>query len=373
MNEAMIFSRLELPRILAAWSARRAVHVPAVSGGLTAFTLFDPERGLSLDYGNSTLSPKPFFFPQTECLLRFPTCGEDAGLAAVEPQGTQERLLFGIRPCDASAFSLLDRVFCQDAAGTDPSWASRRRRTALVGLGCNAPDEACFCTSMGGGPHHARGLDILATDLGDEVLLAPVTDRGRALVSEIPAALCGVPARGQRGGTALGRAEALRINAEAVMARSPLSADLTLEAVARRSQRTVHALGIWPKIAETCLTCGVCTFTCPTCHCFDIQDETKGSSGRRVRNWDTCMSWLFTAHASGHNPRPTKVERVRQRFLHKFKYMPMNLDGRPGCVGCGRCVRQCPVNIDIREVLRALDVACRAAPPSGASCEEAAS
>ncbi|MEF3696560.1 4Fe-4S dicluster domain-containing protein [Desulfolutivibrio sp.] len=372
MNDAMIFSRLDLPRILAAWSATRAVYVPAVSGALTAFTLFDPERGLSLDYGNSTLSPKPFFFPQTECLLRFSTRGEDAGLAVAEPQGTQLRVLFGIRPCDAGAFSLLDRIFCQDQGGTDPSWASRRARTALVGIGCNVPDAACFCTSMGGGPHHARGLDILATDLGDEVLLTPITDRGRALLAEIPATAAATPARGARGGTAIGRAETLRINAEAIMARSPFSG-LTLEAVARRSQRTVHALDIWTKIAETCLNCGVCTFTCPTCHCFDIQDETKGPTGRRVRNWDTCMSWLFTAHASGHTPRPTKVERVRQRFLHKFKYMPMNLDGRPGCVGCGRCVRQCPVNIDIREVLRVMDVACRAAPPSGATCDEAAS
>ncbi len=370
MHDAMIFSRLDLPRVIAAWSAGRAVYVPTTVGGNTTLAPFDPERGLSLDYGNTTLSPKAFLFPQTECLLRFATCGQDAALAVAEPQGTQKRLLFGIRPCDAAAFALLDAVFCQDAHSTDPSWVSRRERTVLVGLGCNTPDAACFCTAMGSGPHHPRGLDILAADLGDEVLLTPVTDRGRSLLAEAASIVPGIPARGERGGTALGRAETLRINAEAVMARSPF-AGLTLEAVARRSQRTVHALGIWPAIAESCLNCGVCTFTCPTCHCFDIQDETKGASGRRVRNWDTCMSWLFMAHASGHNPRPTKVERVRQRFMHKFKYMPMNLGGRPGCVGCGRCVRQCPVNIDIREVLRTMDMACRAAPPSGAPRAEA--
>jgi len=25
------------------------------------------------------------------------------------------------------------------------------------------------------------------------------------------------------------------------------------------------------------------------------------------------------------------------------------------CVGCGRCVQQCPVNIDIRQVFRLMD------------------
>jgi ferredoxin len=373
MDEALIFSRLDLPRMLTAWGARRAAFVPEAAGVQTVFSLFDPERGLSLDFGNTTLSPKSFFFPQTECLLRFATQGPQAGLAVTEPQGTRKTLLFGIRPCDAAAFALLDRVFAQDASATDPFWASRRERTALVGLACNTPDATCFCTAMGGGPHGTTGLDILVRDLGDELLFSPVTALGRELLAEAARAVPAAPARGERGGAALGRAETLRLGAEAVMARSPLASGLTLEAVSRRGLRTVHALGIWPRIAETCLTCGACTFTCPTCHCFDIQDETKGPSGRRVRNWDTCMSWLFTAHASGHNPRPTKVERVRQRFLHKFKYMPMNLGGRPGCVGCGRCVRQCPVNIDIREVLRTMDMACRAAPPSGTIPDEAAS
>ena len=60
---------------------------------------------------------------------------------------------------------------------------------------------------------------------------------------------------------------------------------------------------------------------------------------------------LFTLHASGHNPRGQKVQRVRNRFMHKMKYFPDRF-GPVSCVGCGRCVRDCPVNIDIREVMR---------------------
>ncbi|NPA95415.1 MAG: 4Fe-4S ferredoxin, partial [Thermodesulfobacteria bacterium] len=69
-----------------------------------------------------------------------------------------------------------------------------------------------------------------------------------------------------------------------------------------------------------------------------------------------CMFPLFTQHASGHNPRGDKIKRVRNRFMHKFKYFPDRF-GPLSCVGCGRCVRDCPVNIDIRQVLnRLLDI-----------------
>jgi len=36
--------------------------------------------------------------------------------------------------------------------------------------------------------------------------------------------------------------------------------------------------------------------------------------------------------------------------MHKFSYIPANF-GQTGCVGCGRCVTECPVNLDIRNVL----------------------
>ena len=104
---------------------------------------------------------------------------------------------------------------------------------------------------------------------------------------------------------------------------------------------------------EICIKCGVCTYLCPTCSCFDIQDEVRGDCGFRCRNWDTCMFGLTTQHASGHNPRPMGKERFRQRFMHKLKYFQDDFDVIM-CVGCGRCVQSCPVNIDIREIVKAL-------------------
>ncbi|MBW2651275.1 MAG: 4Fe-4S dicluster domain-containing protein, partial [Deltaproteobacteria bacterium] len=100
----------------------------------------------------------------------------------------------------------------------------------------------------------------------------------------------------------------------------------------------------------SCLACGTCTYLCPTCHCFDITDEVKREDGKRIRSWDSCMSWLFTIETSGHNPRPSQKERWRQRLMHKFKYFADNFDAI-ACVGCGRCVMYCPVNIDIRKIV----------------------
>ncbi|MFA7407419.1 MAG: 4Fe-4S dicluster domain-containing protein, partial [Anaerolineaceae bacterium] len=106
----------------------------------------------------------------------------------------------------------------------------------------------------------------------------------------------------------------------------------------------------WEKIAESCLGCGVCTFLCPTCFCFDIVDE--GQRQERIRNWDTCMFRIYTQEASGHNPRPSNKERTRQRLMHKYSYW-LDHVGEIGCTGCGRCVRYCPVGLDIRAMLRA--------------------
>jgi ferredoxin len=110
----------------------------------------------------------------------------------------------------------------------------------------------------------------------------------------------------------------------------------------------------WKKLAEKCLGCGICAFSCPTCHCFDIMECAKGKNGSRFRCWDTCQFEKFTLMGHGHNPRPSKTERTRQRVFHKFKYS-VERYGMLGCVGCGRCISRCPVNIDIEQVVNEIE------------------
>jgi ferredoxin len=78
---------------------------------------------------------------------------------------------------------------------------------------------------------------------------------------------------------------------------------------------------------------------------------------------------LFTMHASGHNPRGTKLDRVRQRFMHKLKYFVDKYENGIMCTGCGRCVQLCPVNIDIRRICNMLN----SYDPESCTCEVTAS
>jgi ferredoxin len=107
-------------------------------------------------------------------------------------------------------------------------------------------------------------------------------------------------------------------------------------------------------VAERCLGCRVCTYNCPVCYCFDVRDRlTPDGAIERLRCWDSCQGGQCFAIAGGHNPRPTQMARQRQRYMHKFLYYPER-EGMPLCVGCGRCVAECPANIDIREVMAAM-------------------
>ncbi len=325
----------QLPDLLAALLERYQVFAPVEEDGLVAFERVESTQEVILEYPNTRLSPKGLLFPQTEMLFSYSLVGERPEVQEA-PQSEGRQVVFGIRPCDARGFGLLDRVF-DNGAWQDTHYLSRRENTTVVALGCIRPALACFCTSVGGGPFSTEGSDVLLTDLGDEYLLDILTDKGATLteaLSELEEA--------DEGG--LRRKAELQAEAEAALA-----GRVEAEGVDRKL-RGMWDNALWERLGEKCLGCGVCTYLCPTCHCFDIVDEGSGHEGWRLRLWDSCMFPLFTRQASGHNPRPTQRERCRQRFMHKFCYWPENF-GDSGCVGCGRCVANCPVNLDLRQVL----------------------
>jgi len=110
---------------------------------------------------------------------------------------------------------------------------------------------------------------------------------------------------------------------------------------------------IWNVISQKCIGCGACTYLCPTCHCFDITDIEYGKGVKRVRTWDACQYSSFTVHSSGHNPRPNKYNRMRQRIFHKYSYYP-ETRGEILCTGCGRCITYCPANINLKKIIKEL-------------------
>jgi ferredoxin len=106
----------------------------------------------------------------------------------------------------------------------------------------------------------------------------------------------------------------------------------------------------WEDATATCQGCGMCTYICPTCHCFMFKDVLEKDEASRFRIWDSCMFPKFTLHASGHNPREEKYERYRQRVMHKYLYVKENFDA-VACTGCGRCIRNCPAGVNIKTIV----------------------
>jgi ferredoxin len=339
---AKILKKDNLAEFISSLAEQYQVIAPVMDEGRVAFRPVDSAEPVLLEFQNSYLSPKDLFFPQSERMFEFSVDPDDPNAHRLQevPPSTDPRVVFGMRPCDAKALQVLDLIFQNDEY-TDPYWAARRQATTIIGLACNEPCPTCFCTSVNCGPFHEEGLDALAVDLGDQLLITPLTDKGQQALDR---------AKGleEPSGKVEEKADSLK-----AAAMDAIESEVPTNNVFKRSVMELFDAEHWDREHESCLNCGTCTFVCPTCHCFDIQDEVEaGRTGDRIRNWDSCMSWLFTMHGSGHNPRAGKKERVRQRFMHKFKYIPLKRNGEIGCVGCGRCVNLCPVNIDVRDVVR---------------------
>jgi Fe-S oxidoreductase len=66
------------------------------------------------------------------------------------------------------------------------------------------------------------------------------------------------------------------------------------------------------------------------------------------------MFYHFTLETSGHNPRPTRFQRYKNRVGHKFLFYPEKYNGVIACSGCGRCIRYCPVSVDISKIVAQL-------------------
>ncbi len=293
------------------------------------------EEPLSLSL-NTTQPPKHLFLPQTETLFKYQPREQEVELPEEQP----ERIILGLRPCDARALSMLDAPFSWEFE--DGYFQERREKTVLVGLSCNQPGINCFCSSLGGGPASVEGLDVLLTELNEAFLIQPVTERGQDLLSPALDLLAETSAEAEE------EYRSVVKEAEAGIKRT-----VDPEGLAG-SLPDLWDHQLWQEKAESCLGCGICTYLCPTCHCFDLQDEVEGRNGRRCRLWDSCMFEEYSLHASGHNPRPTALERTRNRINHKFFYFPEKF-GETACVGCGRCIQHCPVNIDLLEILCQLE------------------
>ena len=330
MPESKI-SKDRLAEFLTSVAADYALYGPKGDGDAVVFGSLGSVEELKLDYRNSTLSPKEQFLPRMETLYEFD--GENY-VEDVLPD--EKRVIFGMRPCDCRALTLLDQTFDTDQV-KDPFYVTRRANTVVVALACKQPLSSCFCTTVGGDPYGEDGADVLMSDEGDSLFAKPVSEKGKGFLAQYSKFFSN------------GSYDWAK---QAKESRGKIKSTIKIEDIKSHLEGLFDD-EIWDTASRKCIGCGTCSYLCPTCYCFDMTDEKTPNGVKKVRRWDCCMFPLFTLHASGHNPRPIRAAHLRQKIMHKFCYYTERY-GTNSCVGCGRCVRSCPVNLDIRQLLEKL-------------------
>ncbi len=317
------------------------VFAPRYEGDAVIFASFDPKQEIYIQHA-ATMPPKKTVFPQSEKLVDFiySKDPEDLSRVMIEgkevlPEGTA--VVFGGRPCDVRGFTMFDRVYLAEKT-TDVYYKARRDNTSFITLACAKPENTCFCHWVDSSPFDATGSDVLATPVEGGYVLESFSPKGQKLMTSTLL---------ENGDRRIGAAQEVHEKAAASLADAP-----DLSHAPQKLLDVFDNMDFWEKASAKCLSCGACAYLCPSCYCFNITDETTGMKGTRFRSWDNCMSAQFTMEASGHNPRPTKGHRLKNRIGHKFSYYPGIHDGVIACCGCGRCIKSCPVGIDIREIVQ---------------------
>ena len=327
-----------LDSLFAANAAKNKLYITVDTKGGAKFEKWQEGAKLS-NAIHTTKSHKDFFFPQSECLMKFKTEGKNIEIIDTRSE-SEDFAIFGVRACDARAFKVLDNVFLKEPV--DTYYQNRREHGIIISLACNRPAETCFCGTFDIDAANPDG-DIVCYKTESALYLDAKTEKGQGLLASVeevtePAEASEIDAAKQQ--------VTERLN------KLPL-ADLKSDAFGAGKTDTYFNAPEWKELSEACLGCGTCTFVCPTCQCYDIKDFNTGRVVIRHRCWDSCMYSEFTKMSAG-QPRLTQLERFRQRFMHKLVYYPENNDGLFSCVGCGRCVSKCPIGMNIVKVMKKL-------------------
>jgi ferredoxin len=328
---SQIITRTKLNQIIDSLLAdKKVVAGPVAAAGSRFFfrTLLQPDQ-LVLDPNiMPTNSVKEFFFPQHETICKYRYEEKELIVNDVEPFAV-EQILFGARPCDAASLPILDKIFNWDYK--DRFYLLRREQSIVVTLACRQADENCFCTSVGLAPDTQSGADAMLLQIDTETFeIRTFTDKGKTLFDQ------------------------QTIDSDKT-GQTAVPPEVRFDSKNVEKYLTEHFNDpIFDETSMRCVSCGACTYLCPTCHCFDIVDEGGAAKGNRAKNWDTCQVPLFTLHASGHNPRANQSARQRNRIQHKFCIYPGKF-GLILCTGCGNCTRDCSASLGVRPLLELLD------------------
>ncbi|MHC5146679.1 MAG: 4Fe-4S dicluster domain-containing protein [Planctomycetota bacterium] len=309
-------------------SDQKVVGVQA-KGDKFAFGDLTEAGDLRLDYDVTILPPKKYMLPQKETLLQF-----EVGGAAVTVEKDEKMVLLGVHPYDMIAINQMDELFSQGEY--DTHYMDRRKNITIIACDVVTPSKHVFASSMNTATCKT-GYDILLTDIGDGFVVDAATDKGEALVKMMDGAK-------ETTEDDLAKRNAAQNKNTAALNQHQLECKPSF---IPKLLEKAYDHPVWEDKARLCYSCGSCNQVCPTCYCFDVQDEVNWDlkTGTRCRAWDGCLLENFATVAGDHNFRQKRADRFRHRLYRKGKYVPGKIDGQIACVGCGRCVNACTAKI----------------------------
>jgi ferredoxin len=267
-------------------------------------------------------SAKRFFMPAYEELFEYDMKDQELTDRKLQPR---PRILFGLHLCDLNAVKVQDALF-MGKQYVDDHYRNSRDHVYLVGWYCNTPPSRfCFCESM------------------------KLTNYYDLMLRELPGKLIYIDVGTPKGMLLMEKARALKLKEH----HEQVPQIRTEKHLDTHDIRGYFDHPKWKEVTEElCLSCQRCTTMCPTCMCFGIYDETRPDlrHGVRKRSWDSCHSKEFTRVAGKHIFRPDRTARFKHRVYHKITYYPEAF-GTPMCTGCGRCIEECPTEIDFVKII----------------------
>ena len=306
------------------------VFAPQKKGDASfSFNKIEDPNTVVLDYNRTLNSIKKYFLPPQEQLLSYSKLNNSYKKSSIEEK---KKIFLGVHSYDMQAVLKLDYNFTQ--GNPEENYLTRRKESSFIGVSF-IPDDYHFSQSVGMPIHDTEGFDVYLEKNTSGYTLKTITENGEDLIKEFD-----------------GLITDMELPSNHVQFKNKIKYNYN-----RLPEVFEHSWNaeVWEEVAKKCVGCGTCNLVCPTCYCFDVEDDMDLTlqNGTRDRRWDGCMLNSFAAVAGGENFRKSLADRQRHRIFRKFKYITY-ITGEPWCVGCGRCTAYCTAGISIVDIVNQL-------------------
>ncbi|MBD3260443.1 MAG: hypothetical protein GF334_01975 [Candidatus Altiarchaeales archaeon] len=291
-------------------SQKHKIYTPQLNAGTLTLKEYVKDAKTVFNQSLPSASPKNHFLKHGEPFFTF------IGDEIYEPTPPAPKTLFGVTPWDNQALRILDDIMFEEPA--DYYYRIRRQNTTIIVLDDRRKPPNSFTDQIGCNLN--EGYDLYLTKFGGEYDVTVGSQKGADYLN----------------------APQIRPGEHHIIQQEKKEKKLDLAAIKKYLDEGPHKK-LWMRLAEKCISCGLCSYVCPLTHSFNIEDHQSLNLGVSVRkrNWENIMSQkhLGEDHVKIH-------EWFRRKFSQSIEER-----GTPECVGCGRCTTFCPQGIDFEETL----------------------